>query len=125
MFALEARQFEGAPDFGVFGEPFPDESAAVVFSHEQRDADVDAEHVAIGPSVGGMKGVHEAETAVDAVAEAFAHGSERVDAFAGRERDRTSGRAGHHGAVDPPIGLAAIQGRAAPIHVPVGTVRGR
>lgn len=115
---LEAGEGEGAAGFRGAHEVEPNEFAAEVFRHDERDADVDGDDVGGDPAGVGVEGVGEAVAAPDFFAAGGAHGAEGVEAFAWGEGERAAGSAGDEGAVEA-FGAA---GGAAPIHVASGAI---
>src|SRR5689334_10145704 len=63
--AGHAGALQAADDRPVGHEPLPDLAGAQVLGGQQRDADVDADHVGIDPAVGGMERVCEPVAAVN------------------------------------------------------------
>src|SRR5262249_6890091 len=79
--SLHAGAIERARNLGILHEPCPDPSGPEVLCAQQRDADVDADHVRVHPAVRRMEGVGKAVAPVDSVAVAALHFAER------RQRD--------------------------------------
>src|SRR5271165_1950697 len=85
---VEAGQVHGAIGFGVAHEGLPDEFGTEVFSHEDTDAEVDAEDVGVVPVGGGMEGVDKAVAAPGLLAVLGAHGAEDAEAVGRQEGER-------------------------------------
>ena len=70
---MEAGAGHSADGFVIFHELFPDEAGTGIFSHQDGDAQVDAQHIGAVPVGEGIEGVHEAVGAPGFLAEVFAH----------------------------------------------------
>jgi hypothetical protein len=88
------------------------------FRHEQRDADVDANHVGADPAGVGIEGIGETVAAPDFLAADFAHPAQRGDTFVRGERQRAARRARHECAIGP----ARCERRQDPARVTVHAV---
>jgi hypothetical protein len=81
-----------------------------VFSHENADAEVDAEDVGIVPVGLRMEGVAEAVASPGAVAVVGFESTLNTQAIGGKEGKRASGCVGNDGAVDIAKAVAVVAG---------------
>src|SRR5260370_8857750 len=91
---FEAAGLHGGDGLGVLHEGVPDEGGAEIFSHEQTDAEIDADDFGVEPVEVGVEGVAKAVAAPGIPAKVISHGAEDADTFAGKEGERSSGATG-------------------------------
>src|SRR5581483_10199357 len=95
----EPCQLDAAMCFGRRHYSFPYRGASCVFDHQQRDAEIDAEHVGVEPVCVRLECINKSVAAPDPWAETANHGAEHRGAFGRREWHRTGSRAWHERAV--------------------------
>ena len=107
----KTRTSHGIAHFGIAHEMLPNQPAAIVLRHHQRNAGIDGQHICSNPSGLRIESIGEPVLTPDAVAEAHLHGLQRVETFARGKRNRTARRTGNQRAIQG-IGQRRARGTA-------------